>query len=386
MNPQLIKLIFTTASIERWNDIPRPFKLIELDKQAHKMIIAYLIAHYEQNVDFIKLINFGIAGLLYRAVLTDLKSPVYYYLRKKEGKEVDAFVLKRLEGIIDEELEYYVKLYNNTDCLEKRIISAASYLSTKWEFNFIYSFAKGSYGIEEIRLNIDNELEDYYDLEGVRILDLKRKSYDFVSLCGNLRFQKRWVNTPRVPETSVLGHMLFVAIMSFFLTKKYGGNEYKQYYNFFTGLFHDLPEALTRDIIAPIKQGVVGLDKILKDYENMLIEEKILPLVPKQLKNELKILLTDEFANKIINGKNYKTVDKLSDEFKKVKGIDGDLVKVADHLGAFIEALMSIKHGIKSPELLKAINFLSDKYKNKKIYGINMGNYFKKEFYEENKF
>ncbi len=383
MNAELIKLIFSTASIERWNDLPRPFKFIELDKQSHKMIITYILASFEKNVNYYDLIHLAIAGVLYRAVLTDLKSPVYNYLRKKKGKELDEFVLKKLNGIIDEELNYYVKLYNNTNSLEKRLLSASSYIASKWEFDFIYNFAKESYGIEEIKKTIENELEDYYDLEGVRILALKRKSYDFISLCGNMRFQKRWANTPRVPETSVLGHMLFVAIMSFFLTKEYGGNKDKIYYNFFTGLFHDLPEALTRDIIAPVKQGVAGLDEILKEYEHMLIEEKIIPLVPSKLKNELKIMITDEFANKIITENGYKKVD-VAEDLLGNKGIDGKLIKVADHLAAYIEALMSINHGIKSPELLNAIEFLSKKYKNFQIFGIKTGKYFHKDFYEEN--
>ena len=382
MNAKLIKLIFSTASIERWNDIPRPFKFIELDKQAHKMIIAYILASFEKNVNYYDLIHLGVAGILYRSVLTDLKSPVYYYLRKRKGKELDEFVLKNLKGIITEEFEYYVKQFNNINSLEKRILSAASYISSKWEFDFIYSFAKESYGIKEIKKDIENELEDYFDLEGVRILSLKRKSYDFISLCGNLRFQKRWANTPRVPETSVLGHMLFVAVMTLFLTKEYGGNKDKIYYNFFTALFHDLPEALTRDIIAPIKQGVKGLDKILKEYELMLIEEKILPLSPKNLREELRMFLIDEFANKIITSNGYKKVDNL-EELIGNKGIDGKLIKVADHLGAYIEALMSIAHGIKSPELLNAIEYLSNKYKNKKFLGIDVTKYFSKEFYEK---
>ncbi len=381
MNAKLIKLIFSTASIERWNDLPRPFKFIEMDKQAHKMIIAYILASYENEVNYYDLIHLGVAGILYRAVLTDLKSPVYYYLRKKKGKELDDFVIGTLNGIINEELEYYVKLFNNTNKIEKRILSAASYISSKWEFDFIYNFAKESYGIIETKKEIENELEDYFDLEGVRILSLKRKSYDFISLCGNLRFQKRWANTPRVPETSVLGHMLFVAIMTLFLTKEYGGNKDKIFYNFFTALFHDLPEALTRDIIAPIKQGVKGLDKILKEYENMLIEEKILPLAPKNIRKDLKIFLYDEFANKIITQQGYQKVKTLQ-EVLGVKGIDGQLIKVADHLGAYIEALMSLKHGIKSPELLNATTYLSKKYENKKYLGIDVSKYFNEKFYE----
>ena len=379
MNPQLIKLIFSTASIERWNDIPRPFKFIELDKQAHKMIIAYVLGHFEKDIDFLELIKFGIAGLLYRAVLTDLKSPVYHYLRKKKGRELDEFVVNKLKNILDEEMLEYVAKYNSTESKERKILTAASYISSKWEFDFIYKFAKDTYGIEEIKTNLENELEDYYDLEGVKILSLKRKTYDFVTLCGNLRFQKRWANTPRVPETSVLGHMLFVAVVSFFMTKLYGGNDYKLYYNFFTGLFHDLPEALTRDIIAPIKHGVAGLDEILKEYENMLIEEKILPLLPKKIQKELKILITDEFANKLITEHGYKKVD-VAEDLLGTKGIDGSLIKAADHFGAFIEALMSIKHGIKSPELINAVDFLSNRYKNKKIYSIELGKFFSPDY------
>ena len=379
MNSKLIKLLFTTASIERWNDLPRPFRFVELDKQAHKMIISYILAHYEKDVDFVELIKLGIAGILYRAVLTDLKSPVYYYLRKRKGKELDEFVVNKLKGIVDKEMLEYIKQYNNIDTIERRILSAASYISSKWEFDFIYNFAKDTYGIEEIKQNIENELEDYYDLEGVRILSLKRKTYDFITLCGNLRFQKRWANTPRVPETSVLGHMLFVAIVAFLLTREYGGNRHKIYYNFFTGLFHDLPEALTRDIIAPVKQGVAGLDEILKEYENMLIEEKILPLVPKMIQKELKILITEEFANKLITANGYKKVD-VAEDLLGTKGIDGSLVKVADHFAAFVEAVMSINYGISSPELLDAVELLEKRYKNKKIYGINLKKYISKEF------
>jgi putative hydrolase of HD superfamily len=382
MNSKLIRLLFNTASIERWNDLPRPFKFVELDKQAHKMIIAYILAHYEKEVDFIKLINLGIAGILYRAVLTDLKSPVYYYLRKKKGKELDEFVINNLKNCVDEEILEFLKIYNNTDCIEKRIITAASYIASKWEFDFIYRFAKNTYGIEEIKNTLENELEDYFDLEGVRVLFLKRKAYDFISLCGNLRFQKRWANTPRVPETSVLGHMLFVAIVAYLFTKEYGGNKNKIYYNFFTGLFHDLPEALTRDIIAPVKQGVEGLEEILKEYENMLIEEKIIPLAPKPIRKELKVLITEEFVNKLITNDWYKKVD-VAEDLLGTKGIDGSLVKAADHFSAFVEASMSIKHGIKSPELLNAVKYLIEKYRNKKIYSIEFKKYFNKEFLNE---
>jgi putative hydrolase of HD superfamily len=376
MNPKLIKLIFSTASIKRWNEFPRPFDFVELDRQAHKMIIAYLLGHYERfgKKEFEEVIKLGIAGVLYRAVLTDLKSPVYNYLRKKKAKELDEFVLGKLEGVVDEELKYYVKLYNNTTSKPKQLLNAASHFANLWEFDFIYNFAKGSYGVEEVKRALEYEIEEFYGFEGVRALMLKKKSYDFISLCGNLRFQKRWSNTPRVPQTSVLGHMLFVAVVAFFLTRE--AKRDNIYYNFFGGLFHDIIEAFTRDIIAPIKHGVEGLDEILKEYEKRLIEEKFMPMVPEVIK-EIKIFIEDEFANKEVGKSGVKIVREVKN------GIDGELIKVADHFGAFVEAIMSIEYGVKSPELIEAVEVLSKQYKGKKVFGIDVGKYFSKEFFKK---
>ena len=45
----LILKLFSGANIQRWNDKIRPVELTELDKQAHKMIIAYVLGKYEEN-------------------------------------------------------------------------------------------------------------------------------------------------------------------------------------------------------------------------------------------------------------------------------------------------------------------------------------------------
>jgi putative hydrolase of HD superfamily len=382
MNADVVRLIFTSFTIERWNDLPRPVKFIEMDKQAHKFIIAYLMSFFEKEIDYYKFINLGIANLLYRAVLTDLKSPVYYFLRKKRGKELDEFVIKQLEDKINSEMLEFIKMLNNDSSIENRLHSAASFIATKWEFDIIYNTAPFIYGMDEIKKNLENELEDFYDIEGVRILSLKRKSYDFISLCGNLRFQKRWANTPRVPETSVLGHMLFVAVITYFLSKEANLIKEKIIHNFFTALFHDLPEALTRDIIAPVKHKVKGLDEILKSYEHMLIDEKILPLLPKKMQKIMNVYLKDEFKNKIIKDDSYTIVENIEIIKENPISIDGDLIKAADHFGAFVEAMMSIHYGIKSTELESALNELQNKYQNRVIYDIDLSNYFSKDFFE----
>ena len=48
MKKELALKIFEGFSIQRWNDLIRPFDMVEMDKAAEKMILAYLIGKYEE--------------------------------------------------------------------------------------------------------------------------------------------------------------------------------------------------------------------------------------------------------------------------------------------------------------------------------------------------
>jgi putative hydrolase of HD superfamily len=45
----LLLKIFDAAYMQRWNDKVRPVELVELDKQAHKMIIAFFLGKFEES-------------------------------------------------------------------------------------------------------------------------------------------------------------------------------------------------------------------------------------------------------------------------------------------------------------------------------------------------
>lgn len=81
---------------------------------------------------------------------------------------------------------------------------------------------EGIFGVEEIKSTIRDELEEHYNLAGVQKIAMEGKTRKFVDLIGKLRFQKRWSQSPRVPETSVMGHVLVVAIMGYFCARKLG--------------------------------------------------------------------------------------------------------------------------------------------------------------------
>ena len=367
----LIEHIFKAASISRWNDYPKMVNLVELDKQAHKFIIAYFIAKFEDDVDMNYIIEGGIFDFLLRVMVTDIRPDVFHQIQKTKSKKINEWVIDNYEnelkaiedGKFYERFKNYLLKKDSSYQKERVILKAASYLSTKWEFNIVYQTSQFLSDIEELKNSVDAELEDYYELTGVRKIIMNKKLSRIVDLSGRLRFQKRWAQTPRIPETSVLGHMLVVAILGYFYSLKIKSCKKRVEFNFFCALFHDLPESLTRDIISPVKYGIKGLNEILNEYEMRLIDDKILPFVPEVVKDEFSYILgirksgekfiKDEFENRI-----YKTAPKaLPKNFKEInldeyRTIDGKALKYCDKLAAFFEAGISISYGVKSKELI----------------------------------
>ena len=389
LDVKLIEYFFTAASIQRWNDYPRMIELVELDKQAHKFIIAYFIAKLEDDVDYRALIEAGIFEFLRRVVVTDIRPDVFHKALMQKKDEINSWVIKNLKDSIKDidngnflkRFEEYLineKLYKK----ERFILKAASYLATKWEFSIVYQTSSFLSDIDRTKVAVEEEIEDYYELIGVRKIALGKKLAHLIDISGRLRFQKRWAQTPRIPNTSVLGHMLIVAFLGYFYSLKIKACPKRVENNFFCALFHDLPEALTRDIISPVKYSVSGLDDIISEYEIRKIEDEILPLVPNSFKEEFKYILgmfdgkKDEFANKVKCEGIIKEVKETKDYNEdKFHTIDGKALKACDRIAAFIEATLSISYGVKSKELISGKNEIIKRLKqNSTINGMDFYN------------
>ncbi len=375
LDPKLIDYFFTAASIQRWNDYPRMIELVELDKQAHKFIIAYFIAKLEKDVDYIALIEGGIFEFLRRVVVTDIRPDVFHKALMQKKDEINSWVIKNLkDSIKDIDNGEFLKRFENylTDensyKKERFILKAASYLATKWEFSIVYQTSSFLNDIDKTKVAVEEEIEDYYELIGVRKIALGKKLAHLIDISGRLRFQKRWAQTPRIPNTSVLGHMLIVAFLGYFYSLKIKACKKRVENNFFCAIFHDLPEALTRDIISPVKYSVSGLDDIISEYEIRKIEDEILPLVPLNFKDEFKYILglyngkKDEFSNKIReNGVIKEIEDSQKYNENRYETIDGKALKACDRIAAFIEATLSISYGVKSKELVQGKATIEEK-------------------------
>lgn len=379
---ELVLRIFSAANILRWNDHIRPFDFFELDKQAHKLIIAYIVAKFEEEdgetVDWTKLIEGAIFEFFQRIMLTDLKPEVFHEIMSKKEKELHVWVMENLDkdlsalkgGIKERFIKYFSEPGYSKH--EKRILSAAHCLSTKWEFGIIYPWNAMIYGIEKTKQEIEESIATFDDLSGIRKLIINKKYYGFLDMCGQLRFQQRWAQAFRIPKTTVLGHMLMVAIFNYIFSVEMKVSQKRLYNNFFSALFHDLPEILTKDIIRPIKSSITGLEDIIKVYEKKQVDEKILPLLPESWHAEMQYFIQDEFSDKIVeNGKVKIVKDASAFDENKYNAVDGTLTEICDKLCAYIEAAMALEYGIKSETLMQSKQTLYDKYANIQKNGLD---------------
>ena len=386
MKKKFILKIFEAFSIERWNDLVRPFEIIEMDKHAEKCVVAYIIAKYEESlgakIDWEWLIYASLFDLLRKIQLCDIKAPVQTLIKNEypqEYKKLNEWVYERYVKLIDDQelLEKFRKYLDNLSqykgensdiALTVKIFRAAHKYSTLRELEMLTPVNE-SQRLEGIRKELNADLQGYLDLRGLQLLITREKPFDFLMRIEQLRFQTRWNQTPRVPKTSVLGHCFFVAVITLLLGRECGTElcGRRVYNNFFSGLFHDLPESVTRDIISPVKNATDGLPEIVKHIEDQIVQKELVPLMEPFYRDEILYWTSDEFSNRAIFDNCVLSIsfNELNSKFNedRYSPVDGKLVRAADHLSALLEAHLSIQHGITSVQLQKGRENLYKGYK-----------------------
>ncbi len=400
----LLQLIFSGSFMKRWNDKLRPMEMVEVDKQAHKMIAAWIL--FVLNGDKLEkrkkiklgneIVEGGIFEYLFRMVITDIKPPVFYRIKEnpEHYRKLSKWVLKqlrpRLMPLGKEFLERLTVYHLNPDdtSLSRQILDASHMYASYSEFKLLKHLNQMDDELVGIEQSFIDRLKTYSGLEGVNeLLHSETTALGrFADLCGRLRFQTRWSQTPRIPETSVLGHVFIVATFAWFFSLEKGACPARRQNNFFTGLFHDIPELLTRDIISPVKQSDPTIGELIREYEEQEMERRIMaPLkengydrIADRLGYFLGVETGSEFdAAALIDGcaKKISTEEldaRYNDDSYDPK--DGKLLKLCDHLAAFMEAYNALQNGITSPHLHQAYWRISQSYmENPVVAGIHVG-------------
>ena len=398
LNKKIILKIFEGFSIQRWNDLVRPFDLVEMDKAAEKMVAAYIIGKYEESqghhIDWEWMIYASLFDLLKKIALCDIKSPVQQMIREKypaEYKKLNEWVFSKYKGIISDAgllslFSDYLDSESNFDkkdySLTERVLEAAHKFSSLRELEMIAPVNEKE-RIEPIHWQLRNNLQEYTDLKGVKMLVNREQPFQLIMKIEQLRFQTRWNRTPRVPRTNVLGHCFFVAVTTLLLLRESDVKPCKKrlFNDFFCALFHDLPESVTRDIISPVKQATNELPGVVKQIEDELVHSELVPLMDPFYVDEILYFTNDEFQNRILvtelDGQQSSQIvsyEELCDNYNSDvhSPVDGKLVRLADHLSAFLEADSSIKFGITSKQLTTGRDNILKGYSSKaKINGID---------------
>jgi putative hydrolase of HD superfamily len=374
-------------------------ELVEVDKQAHKMIVAWLLfVLNSRDMDVARkralgesIVEGGLFDYLYRLVITDIKPPVFYKIKENpdDYRTLTNWVLSELrprimplgQDFIDRMTDYLMQPEDKG--LARRILHAAHLYASYSEFKLLKSINRMDHELTEIEDSFVDRLSEMRDIIGVaELLDEDNNVLGkFARMCGRLRFQKRWSQTPRVPETSVLGHMFIVAAYSWFFSMEIGACRARSQNDFFAGLFHDLPELLTRDIISPVKASSADIGDLIHEYEIRELERVVLtPLkeggytdIAARLEYFLGLEIGSEFKACINRDGEVVEVtqDELSTKYNQdtLDPKDGALLKVCDSLAAYIEAHTALKNGISSDQLHHALYRIRLRYNETPVIG-----------------
>lgn len=415
----LLQFIFSGSYMKRWNDKLRSMELIEIDKQAHKMIVAWLLcrragqdlSRHDRLALEEQVVEGGIFDYLFRLIITDIKPPILYRIKEnpEHYQRLASWGMAQLEPHVRplgdafwERFNRYV-MQTNPQGMAADILGFSHLYATVWEFRLLRPLNDA---FDDELVDIDrqffSQLNSYTHLPGMEelIRSLEHKPAPatgrqpvrattafarFANLCGQLRFQKRWSQTPRIPETSVMGHMFIVACYSYVLSLVMGACPARRVNNFFSGLFHDLPELLTRDIISPVKKSFADLETLIREYEKSELERRILgPLrdeghgnITERLGYYLGLATDSEFDETVVEDGTVKKVDfnglqgtYNKDEFDPK---DGEAIKVCDTLAAYIEAYTAMRNGITSDQIQQAFWRLREKNAKRMLGTLHIG-------------
>lgn len=399
----LLQRVFSGAYMKRWNDKLRPMEFMEADKQAHKMIVAWILCVLNsENMSLKERLNLqqevierALFDYFFRLVITDIKPPVYYRIKKNPAhyRDLAEWVIEEIAPVLsgaDEGFWQRFKAHSlapDKSDLAASILEAAHHYASGWELSILREMNAFDPELPSIVDDFKTRLARHENLTGMKELNSLQPTAlgGFARLCGQLRFQKRWSQTPRIPETSVMGHMFFVACYAYFFSLAVGAGQARRINNFFCALFHDLPELLTRDIISPVKKSVSKLDVLIRNYEEEELRRRVFaPLndegwtvLVDRLSYYLGLEIGSEFYECVcVDGKTRQVgFDDLQERYNgdEFDPKDGDLLKVCDNLAAFIEAYTALRNGISSDELSQAVWRMRTTLAKKELGGLHIG-------------
>lgn len=326
-------------NLRRWTNFITEGKYDEISKQALNCNICFILAlEAEQNGIPINWERFPKIAI-YRAFQ---KAYVNYDTPEHILKEICdlgeipfeksfAEVTERtIAQLTDESFASWVK--EGCGTVEERIYKAATKIATFLELKELQGHMNGGYATKYEE--VVKSMGKYEDIPGfITLSDTEGGYFKVFRSISKLRNQNRWAAYSYLVDCSVLGHLFDTAIFAYFMALEKGETEAVATKCFFMGIFHDVPEAFTRDIPSPIKDKIPGFRELTEKYELQMMEKHVYPYLSEETANALKEVMFEDEQNL---------------RFKK-------LMKGADYMSAVSEIWRQLKAGTRDDSFSYAL-------------------------------
>ena len=304
----LLKLIFSKwLSIKRWNNFPRVEDITPLDNTWFVIHISLFLAHLEEKngkkIDKEYIIKKILFDLFNALVLSDINSWTRDYIlsvdkniMKQLEEKVRLFLFSFEDGdFIKEDMKNIFS--DNTKTLEDEIINSAKKFAWYQEcvINsrvFLYAY---DVAMEQIKEYLEEHKNNLYSLREL----LKNDNYkNYLSHIRRLSHSMRWSWKQRKYPISVMSHLTIVTFISYIMWSLENQNwkDYNVYNLMIKGAYHDIPEAITWDIITPIKNAVKWFREVLETVEEKMMNDYFFIYVSDDYKQEIKKCMLDPFS------------------------------------------------------------------------------------------
>ena len=331
---KLLKLMLTRGlSMKRWNNFPRIEDVSHLDNIWYKLHVALFLAYLEEKngnkVDREFLIKKIIFSSFRWLVISDIHSWTRDYIMEIDPDIFSEIEKKAYTAIFEKEVPEYLlediknTIHDESKTLELDIIFAAKKYAAYRECLVNEKVFSDMYEVPLKGLIISLE-EQRKKLKSLDILLGNDNYVKFLSHIRRLSHSLRWNQEKRMFPVSVMSHLVIITFLSYVLWKieNNNGEKYNILELMLKSIYHDIPEAITGDIITPTKKSVPWFEEVLEKAEIKMMDDYLFYYVEDDYKDLVSSYMLQPF------------------EWKH-----GKLAKQADILSALFEAKVEVNNG-----------------------------------------
>jgi len=304
----LLKLIFSKwLSIKRWNNFPRIEDITPLDNTWFVIHISLFLAEIEEKnwkkIDKEYIIKKILFDLFKALILSDINSWTRDYIIKEDEVIMQELEDKVLKYILSLDWEDFLiadikAIFSKEDKnIEDDIISSAKKFAWYHEclvnsrvFLFTYDVA-----MEQIQEYLENNKKKLYSLWVLLENDNYKK---YLWHIRRLSHAERWSWKQRNYPISVMSHLTIITFISYLLAsiENNSWEDYDVLEIMLKSIYHDIPEAITWDIITPTKNAVKWFREVLEKVEENMMEDYFFVYIDNDYKNKVSKYMLDPFS------------------------------------------------------------------------------------------